>query len=211
VRRWPTGASRTTPGCGLVGGGRGCGDLELPATPRGTVPDCCGLPDALATPTARLEREVAALAKPDPRVQALMVLPGVGKRTATTLVAEVGEGARFPSARKRCAWAGLTPAGAQLATAPSATATPPNRGSPWARGIGQEAAETATRHPCSPAPTPGLARRRGGHVATTAAARRLLARCVHVLTQLGAAPAPEHAPTGRARVFGMGRPHGRPA
>ena len=37
-----------------------------------------GLLDALATPIARLEREIAALAKPGPRVQALMTLPGVG-------------------------------------------------------------------------------------------------------------------------------------
>ena len=58
-------------------------DLELPATPRGIIQDCCGLLDALATPIARLEQEIATLAKPDPRVQALMVLPGVGRLTAT--------------------------------------------------------------------------------------------------------------------------------
>jgi hypothetical protein len=44
--------------------------------PPGIVEDCCGLLDALATPIARLEREIAALAKLDPRVQAFMVLPG---------------------------------------------------------------------------------------------------------------------------------------
>lgn len=59
-------------------------DLELPATPRGIIQDCCGLLDALATPIARLEREITTLAKPDPRVQALMALPGVGKLTAMT-------------------------------------------------------------------------------------------------------------------------------
>jgi transposase len=50
--------------------------LVLPPTPRGSIQDCCGLLDALATPIARLEREIATLAKPDPRVQAL-ALPGV--------------------------------------------------------------------------------------------------------------------------------------
>jgi len=70
-------------------------DLELPATPRGIIQDCCGLLDALATPIARLEREITTLAKPDPRVQALMALPGVGKLTAMTLVAEIGDIARF--------------------------------------------------------------------------------------------------------------------
>ena len=84
--------------------------LDLPPIPRAIVEDCCGLLDTLATPISRLEREIAALAKPDPRVQALMALPGVGRLTAMTLVAEIGDIARFPTARKLCAWAGLTPA-----------------------------------------------------------------------------------------------------
>ena len=57
-----------------------------------SIEDCCGVLDALATPIARLEREIAGLAKPDPRVQALMALPGVGL-TAMTLVAEIGTSA----------------------------------------------------------------------------------------------------------------------
>jgi hypothetical protein len=83
--------------------------LALPSTPRAIIEDCCGLLDALATPIGRLEREIAALAKPDPGVQALMTLPGVGKLTAMTVVAEIGDIGRFPTARKLCAWAGLTP------------------------------------------------------------------------------------------------------
>ena len=84
-------------------------DLALPPTPRAIIQDCCGLLDALATPIARLEGEIAALAKPDPGVQAVMALPGIGKLTAMTLVAEIGDITRFPTARKLCAWAGLTP------------------------------------------------------------------------------------------------------
>jgi transposase len=136
------------------------GDLELPPIPRAIVADCCGLLDALATPIARREREIGALAKPDPRVQALMVLPGVGKLTAMTLVAEIGDISRFPSARKLCAWAGLTP-----------RVRNPNRkvrhghstkqGSPWVRGIVQEAAQTAKRHPRFAGAYAQLARRRG--------------------------------------------------
>jgi transposase len=84
-------------------------DLERPPIPPTMVEDCGGLLDALATPIGRLERELYGLAKPDPRVQALMVLPGIGRLTAMTLVAEIGDIARFPTARKLCAWAGLTP------------------------------------------------------------------------------------------------------
>jgi transposase len=35
-----------------------------------------------------------------------MALPGMGKLTAMTLVAEIGDIGRFPTARKLCAWAG---------------------------------------------------------------------------------------------------------
>ncbi len=84
--------------------------LELPPVPRPIVDDCCGLIDTLATPIARLEREIGKLAKLDPRVEALLALPGIGRLTAMTLLAEIGDIHRFPTARKLCAWAGLTPA-----------------------------------------------------------------------------------------------------
>jgi transposase len=175
-------------------------DLALPPIPRATIRDCCGLLDALATPIARLERQIAALAKPDPRVQALMALPGIGRLTAMTLVAEIGDVRRFPSARKLCAWAGLTP---QVRNSDRTVRHGhiTKQGSPWVRGILQEAAQTAKRHPMFARAYGQLAYRRGKNVATVAIARRLLARSFHVLIQLEAASAPEKAITGRARVF----------
>jgi transposase len=100
--------------------------------------------DALATPIARLEGELAALAKPDPRVQALMALPGVGKLTAMTLLAEIGDIGRFPTARKLCAWAGLTP---QVRNSDRTLRHGhiTKQGSPWVRWILQEAAQTAKK------------------------------------------------------------------
>jgi transposase len=175
-------------------------DLELPPIPRAIVEDCCGLLDALATPIGRLEREIAGLAKPDPRVQALMALPGVGKLTAMTLVAEIGDIARFPTARKLCAWAGLTP---QVRNSDRKVRHGhiTKQGSPWVRGILQEAAQTAKRHPMFASAYAELARRRGKNIATVAIARRLLARCFHILSQLEAQQnTPEKASTGRARV-----------
>jgi transposase len=41
--------------------------LNLSPSPPMVGEDCCGLLDALATPIARLEREITGLAKPDPR------------------------------------------------------------------------------------------------------------------------------------------------
>jgi Transposase IS116/IS110/IS902 family len=120
--------------------------LELPATPRAIIQDCCGLLDALAIPIGRLEGEIAGLAKPDPRVQALMALPGIGKLTAMTLVAEIGDIGRFPTARKLRAWAGLTP---QVRNSDRTVRHGhiTKQGSPWVRWILQEAAQTAKRHP----------------------------------------------------------------
>jgi transposase len=174
-------------------------DLALPPTPRGIIEDCCGLLDALATPIGRLEREISALAKPDPRVQALMALPGIGKLTAMTLVAEIGDIGRFPTARKLCAWAGLTP---QVRNSDRTVRHGhiTKQGSPWVRGILQEAAQTAKRHPMFASAYGELARRRGKNIATVAIARRLLARSFHILSQLEEASAPEKATTGRARV-----------
>jgi transposase len=174
-------------------------ELELPPIPRGIIQDCCGLLDALATPIGRLERQIAALAKPDPRVQALLALPGVGRLTAMTLVAEIGDISRFPTARKLCAWAGLTP---QVRNSDRKVRHGhiTKQGSPWVRGILQEAAQTAKRHPMFARAYGELARRRGTNIATTAIARRLLARSFHILTQLEAQKVSEKATTGRARV-----------
>jgi transposase len=159
-------------------------DLELPPIPRAIVEDCCGLLDALATPIARLERQIAGLAKPDPRVQALMALPGVGRLTAMTLVAEIGDIARFPTARKLCAWAGLTPT-VRNSDRKVRHGHITKQGSVWVRGILQEAAQTAKRHPMFANAYAQLARRRGKNIATVAIARRLLARCFHILNPAG--------------------------
>ena len=74
------------------------------------------------------------------------------------------------------------------------------QGSPWVRWILQEAAQTAKRSPMFATTYAQLARRRGTQIATVAIARRLLARSFHILKQLEAAPPPEKASTGRARV-----------
>jgi transposase len=84
---------------------------EAPLSPaaRLVVEDYLALIDHLADPIAAVEAQITARAKPDPRVKILMALPGVGKLTAMTVLAEIGDITRFPTARKLCAWAGLTP------------------------------------------------------------------------------------------------------
>ena len=129
------------------------GRARSTADPRAIVEDYLALLDGLAEPITRLEHQIHALAKPDPGVQALMALPGVGQLTAMMLVAEIGDIARFPTARKLCAWARLTPqVGNSDRTLRHGHIT--KQGSPWVRWILQEAAQTAKRSPLFAPPTP---------------------------------------------------------
>jgi len=65
---------------------------------------------------AHVEREMTKVdaqlhhrLKSDPGYRALVRLPGVGKALGAVFVAEIGDIARFSSAKKLCSWAGLTP------------------------------------------------------------------------------------------------------
>jgi transposase len=172
--------------------------LDLPLVPQAIIDDCCGLIDTLAGPIGRLEREITKLAKPDPRVEALMALPGIGRLTAMTLVAEIGDISRFATARKLCAWAGLTPA-VRNSDRKVRHGHITKQGSVWVRWILQEAAQRAKTQPPFAHTYAQIAHRRGTQIATVAIARRLLARCFHILTELEESTT-EKTTTGRARV-----------
>lgn len=56
-----------------------------------------------------LEARIVALARGNEAARRLMSIPGVGPLTAHAIVAAIGEGHQFRSARDFAAWAGLTP------------------------------------------------------------------------------------------------------
>jgi transposase len=147
--------------------------LQLPDTERGVVEDLCGLLDAI-------EGEIRARAKPDARVEALQRLPGVGLLTAMTLVAEIGDISRFSSARKLCAWAGLTPRVRNSDTTVHHDHIT-KAGSAPVRWVLGEAAQIAKRHPPFEATYESIRKRRGNAIATVAIVRRLLAQSFHIL------------------------------
>jgi hypothetical protein len=135
-----------------------------------------------------------------------MALPGIGRLTAMTPVAEIGDIGRFPSARKLCAWAGLTPAVRNLRP----------QGPPWADhqaglavgAVGGAGGRAAGRtSPPFVGVSAQIAHRRGRQIATVAVARRLGGRSLAHLKQLQAAPQLQTTPesekvkTGRARVY----------
>jgi transposase len=65
--------------------------------------------DAFTEKLGRVEREILAWHKTSEESQRLATAPGVGPLTATALVAAVGDGGQFQSARHFAAWLGLTP------------------------------------------------------------------------------------------------------
>ena len=65
--------------------------------------------DALRTAIAALEQQILATAKDHPVMRLLATIPGVGGITAHAIVAAIGDGRQFRSARDFAAWCGLTP------------------------------------------------------------------------------------------------------
>src|SRR6185295_1712267 len=93
-----------------AGPGRGwLAELDLPAASREIVGDCLAVIDGLAPVIDRIDGELHAHARADPRVKVLRTLPGVGEFTALVMLAEIGDITRFGSARKLASRAGLTP------------------------------------------------------------------------------------------------------
>ena len=168
-------------GCWSGPGRAWLASLELPATSREVAGDDLALIDALQPVIDRLDWEVRQQAKADPRVKVLTQLPGVGPFIALVILAEIGDISRFGSARKLAAWAGLTPTvrGSDRTVRHGHIS---KQGSTWLRWALCEAAQTAKRHPGFAASYQAIARRRGKKIATTAIARRLLARAWHLLT-----------------------------
>jgi transposase len=168
--------------------------LDLPTASREVIGDCLTMIDALQAPIDRLDAEVHAHAKADPRVTVLTRLPGVGELTALIILAEIGDIDRFGSARKLAAWAGLTPTvrGSDLTVRHGHIS---KQGSTWLRWILCEAAQTAKRSPEFAASYQAIAHRRGKKIATTAIARKLLTRAYHLL-----ADTPPTSPSGHGEL-----------
>jgi transposase len=155
--------------------------LQLPAVPRELVEDDLALIGALETVIDRLDWEIHQRARSDPRVKVLTQLPGVGPFTALVILAETGDVSRFGSARKLASWAGLTPT-VRGSDRVAHYGHISKQGSVWLRWALCEAAQTAKRSPQFAAGFQVIAGRRGKKIATTAVARKLLARAWHLLT-----------------------------
>jgi transposase len=124
---------------------------------------------------ARLRPAAAAVARLD-------TIPGVGRRTAEVLLAEVGpEVARFPTAAHLASWAGMCPGNRESAGERLSGRT--RKGSPWLRTALVEAAQAAGRSKQTylGAQYRRLARRLGAKKAAVAVGHTILGIAYHVL------------------------------
>lgn len=84
-------------------------DPEIPTELRASLRHLLEQWRAAVAAVAALEAQIVARAKADPVIRRLMGVPGIGPLTAHAIVAAIGDGRQFGSARDFAAWAGLTP------------------------------------------------------------------------------------------------------
>jgi transposase len=122
------------------------------------------------------DTEIAELLRPfDHLVERLDAIPGVGRRTAEVILAEIGtDVAAFPSERHLAAWAGVSPGNRQSGGRRKTART--RRGNPWLKAALTEAAWAAARckHGYLAAQYRRLAARRGRKRAVVAVAHSLV-------------------------------------
>ena len=141
--------------------------------------------DFLDASLERISAEIAERVRPvESELQRIQTIPGIGRRTAEILVAEIGtELTRFPSAGHLASWAGVCPGNDESAGKRRSGRT--RKGSPWLRSALVEAARAAarTKDTYLAAQYRRLAARRGAKRAAVAVAHSLLTIVYMLLTR----------------------------
>lgn len=141
--------------------------------------------EALDEAIARVGAEIARrLAESEAAIARLQTIPGVGRRIAEVVLAEVGtEMERFPSADHLASWAGMCPG--QHVSAGKRQGGRSQRGSPWLRSALTEAAWGAARMKGTylAAQFRRIAARRGKQRAIVAVGHSILVSMYHMLAE----------------------------
>ena len=138
----------------------------------------CGLDDQIE----RLDQEVARRLRPfEDIVAALDTIPGVGRRTAEIIAAEVGVAVdAFPTPRHLASWAGVCPGNKQ--SGEKRQRSPTRKGNPWLKPALVEAAKAAGRtQTYLGAQYRRLARRIGANRAALAVAHSIVVISHHLI------------------------------
>ena len=137
------------------------------------------LDESIGHLSAEIERMIAPFSE---QVELLGTIPGVDRRTAEVLIAEIGvDMSRFPTHKHLASWAGMCPGNDESAGKRRSGKT--TKGSKWLRGALTEAAHAAARTKGSYlcAQYVGIKGRRGSKKAAVAVGHSILAICYHVL------------------------------
>lgn len=161
-------------------GKRFLAELELPEISRARIEANVRLAEGIAGEVAVAERELRSLFRGDDRLARLTRIPGIGFITAATVLTEVWDVSRFPSADRLSSWAGLTPSERSSAEH-TRRGHISKQGSRWLRWVLVEAAARPQRDPDLRAFLDRIAVRRGTKIARVALARRLLTLCYYAL------------------------------
>jgi transposase len=141
--------------------------------------------DFLDQSIERVSAEIAERLRPfEPALERLDTIPGVGRRIAEILLAEVGpDVSRFPSAAHLASWAGMCPGNHESAGKRQSGRT--RKGNAWLRGALTEAGQAAgrTKHTYVGAQYRRLAARRGKKKATIAVGHTILIIAYHLLAE----------------------------
>ena len=158
--------------------------LELPLDERQTVESDLRRLDFSLKERELLDCEIATIALDSAEIRRLMTIPGVDVVTAATMMAVIGDIARFPSARHLVGYVGLDARVRQSGAAAPRTGRISKEGAREARRVLVEAAWAAQRAP-GPLRAFGqrIAARRGKQVAAVAVARKLSVLCFHLLSR----------------------------
>ncbi|MCL2868982.1 MAG: IS110 family transposase [Candidatus Bathyarchaeota archaeon] len=136
--------------------------------------------DALTVQIHNIEARMAELV--DPRaLEVICSVPGVGRLSGATILAELGDVTRFSSGGQVASWCGLAPFVSQSAGS-TKIGSITKRGSRWLRRVMVEVAHVAVRMSCRFRDMFWrIASRRGKAVAYVAVARKLLTVVWHLL------------------------------
>ena len=163
------------------GGREFLAELELRDAPRRRLDSLLALIDDFDREIDATTREIDERAKADDRVDVLTQIRGVGRYIAMLIIAEIGDIDRFPTARRLCSWAGLTPT-VRSSDGKARLGHISRQGSPALRWALVEAAQKITT---GAGPLRDqferIAKRRGRKIAKVAIARQILTLCYYGL------------------------------
>ena len=157
--------------------------LPLPPEERGMLQRLMVELERVSHQLAEIDKVVAQQALDDPRALRLMTIPGVSSIVASTVLASIGDIARFPSPDKLSSYFGLTPRIRQSGDHPARHGRISKQGNSDARKMLVEAAWSAKT---APGPLRAffnrVQKKRGASAAAVATARKLAVMIWHILT-----------------------------